>query len=345
MPNWYRDWIQDWEYALSLVDRNRRVTPFEWGWDWLRDMPINGLPRECETGPEGIEQLRQWNQRVIERSDEFFSYPAVQDYRLEGDRLYFSSPVTTPWHENNRVMARWFPASGKRAVVVLPQWNSDGEGHIGLCRIFQKVGIASLRISLPYHDVRMPGNLKRAEYTVDPNIGRTIHAGRQAVCDVRACVDWLEQQGYDSIGIVGTSLGACYALLATAHDPRLKTGVFNHVSMWMGEVIWTGLSTEHVRRGIETHLDHAGALEAWKTISPGSYLRRLPGQDQHMLLIWALYDLSFLPVFSREVLESFDALGIRYESRILPCGHYTTGQTPFKFLDAWYMTRFLQRNL
>lgn len=346
MPNWYERWVHQWEFELSLVDRNRRVTPFEWGWEWLRDTPIDGLPA-CDEDAErgGLETLRGWNHLAVERSEEFFSYEPVNDYRLEGESLRFSSPVATPWSENNQVTARWFPAAGKRAVVVLPQWNSDEGGHVGLCRIFQKVGIASLRLSLPYHDVRMPGDLRRAEYTVDPNVGRSIHAGRQAVCDVRACVDWLEQQGYTSLGIVGTSLGACYALLAAAHDRRLRTGVFNHVSMWMGEVIWTGLSTEHVRQGIEAQLDHGGALEAWRVISPGSYLRRLPGLNKKMLLIWAKYDLSFLPVFSREVIESFEYLGIDYESRVLPCGHYTTGQTPFKFLDAWYMTRFLQREL
>jgi hypothetical protein len=26
---------------------------------------------------------------------------------------------------------------------------------------------------------------------------------------------------------------------------------------------------------------------------------------------------------------------------VLPCGHYTTGETPFKFLDAYYMASFL----
>ena len=43
------------------------------------------------------------------------------------------------------------------------------------------------------------------------NVGRTIAACRQAVADVRSCVDWLEQQGYQQIGVLGTSLGSCYA--------------------------------------------------------------------------------------------------------------------------------------
>ena len=41
---------------------------------------------------------------------------------------------------------------------------------------------------------------------------------RQAVIDVRSSIDWLESQGYESIGICGTSLGSCYAFLASTHD-------------------------------------------------------------------------------------------------------------------------------
>jgi dienelactone hydrolase len=75
-----------------------------------------------------------------------------------------------------------------------------------------------LRISLPYHDHRMPPKLTRADYAVSANIGRTIDATRQAVIDVRSCYDWLEHRGYTDLGIVGTSLGSCYAFLATARS-------------------------------------------------------------------------------------------------------------------------------
>jgi hypothetical protein len=28
---------------------------------------------------------------------------------------------------------------------------------------------------------------------------------------------------------------------------------------------------------------------------------------------------------------------------VLPCGHYTTGETPYKFIDGWYMGSFVHR--
>jgi hypothetical protein len=29
----------------------------------------------------------------------------------------------------------------------------------------------------------------------------------------------------------------------------------------------------------------------------------------------------------------------------LPCGHYTTGETPFKFIDGYHIVKFLVKNL
>jgi hypothetical protein len=28
---------------------------------------------------------------------------------------------------------------------------------------------------------------------------------------------------------------------------------------------------------------------------------------------------------------------------VLPCGHYTTGETPFQYIDGWYMGSFVYR--
>ena len=61
------------------------------------------------------------------------------------------------------------------------------------------------------------------------------------------------------------------------------------------------------------------------------------------MVVHATYDLTFLERYSLEVLRSFDNLGVIYESRVLPCGHYTTGETPYKFMDGWYLGSFVYR--
>lgn len=357
----YGEWIERWERRLAAKDRGKVPRPFAWGWDWLRATPVNGLPAR----PAGLADLVAWNQRVLADSAAFFSAPAVREFRLRDGWLTFPSPVSTPFAENNTVYARWFAAdtrfSGRlhrfraipaaagraaaptrrRAVVVLPQWNASESGHVSLCRLLARCGVAALRLSLPYHDRRRPAGLARAEFPVDPNLGRTIHAARQAVCDVRAALDWLQGEGYDRLGVLGTSLGSCYAFLATAHDPRLRVNVFNHVADFFGDVVWTGLTTGHVRASVAGELDQSGLREAWRVISPASYYGRMEGADKRNLLLCARHDLSFLPAFSRRVLAEFRQRGIQFEAHWLACGHYTVGQPPFSFLDAFYMTRFL----
>jgi len=278
----------------------------------------------------------------VAASDDFYAYRTPSDFRCQDDFLFFTSPVDSPYSVNNLVRARWFPAGHRRALVVLPQWNADAESHNGLCRIFNLLGLAALRLSLPYHDYRKPAETERADYAVSANLGRTLDAARQAVLDTRACLDWLETQGYREFGIVGTSLGSCYAFLASSHEPRLRVNIFNHFSVTFGDVVWTGQATRHVRQGFEKCLDQDCLRRAWMGISPIAYVDKFTRWPKLSLLIYANCDLTFLPRYSRELLEEFRRRGIQHQVRVLPCGHYTTAETPFKYLDAYYMATFLE---
>ena len=62
-----------------------------------------------------------------------------------------------------------------------------------------------------------------------------------------------------------------------------------------------------------------------------------------MLVIYADYDLTFPREYSLQVVDAFRRSGVRHEVRVLPCGHYTTGETPYKFIDGWYMGSFVHR--
>ena len=243
--------------------------------------------------------------------------------------------------------ALWFPAPADkgRALVVLPQWNSGPDGHVGLAKMLNRFGISALRMTMAYHAERMPEGLQRADYHVSSNIGRTIHASRQSIIDVRACLDWLGERGYRRVGILGTSLGSCVAFIAAAHDPRVRVGIFNHVSMYFSDVVWTGLSTQHVRQGFGQEVSQDELRRYWSVISPASYLPRMRGRDMQNLLIWARHDTSFLPVYSQQVLRSFRQLGLPHRVFTLPCGHYTTGQFPFNLMDGLVMSRFAARHL
>lgn len=346
--------FHNWERRLAERSNGERVTrPFEWGLDWI---PRNG--HAADTPP--LEVMRSWIDEVMRDTDAFFTPSPTTDYVFtpsarsvaasgESGLLTFPSALATPHPENNTVYARFFRETKpntnapKRAVVVLPQWNSDSEGHIGLSRLLSRLGIAALRISLPYHDSRMPPELSRADYIVSSNVGRTVQVCRQAVLDVRRALWWLRAQGYDRLGLLGTSLGSCLAMLTGAHEPLVRAQALNHVSPFFADVVWRGVSTSHVRAGLNGHVELELLRELWRPISPWSYLDR--ADRLRTLLVYARYDLTFPVDLSRILVDEFRRRALPTDVAVLPCGHYTTGAAPFKFLDGYYLARFLRRHL
>ncbi|MEP6963485.1 MAG: abhydrolase domain-containing 18, partial [Acidobacteriota bacterium] len=325
---------------------NRVVRPFDWGLEWTRGWP---LAQPVETD-DAHTFLRDLNLLALENSDAFFAYKTPTDFSLEDRLLRFTSPVETPYPENNKVHGVWFPAEhkpGKRrvAAIVLPHWNASLNQHGALCAGMAKFGISALRLSLPYHDYRMPPELKRADYAVSANIGRTVDATRQAVIDVRCAADWLQQQGFESIGLVGTSLGSCYAFLASTHDPRLRVNVFNHCSTYFADVVWEGLSTQHIKQSLEPAMTLEQLRDAWKVISPPYYIERYGRMDKRPLFMYARYDTTFPVRFSEQVVEKAKEMGFWHKAVVLPCGHYTLGESPFKFMAGYQIVSFLKKHL
>ncbi len=359
--------MYDWEHRLTSVDNNRVVRPLDWGTDWCAHWPCrNGAP----TGQSARDLLAFYadlNRRIVDRSDDFYAYRTPTDFRLEhrevqvfsthdvpdprleakvrgkyAEFLRFTSAVKTPYPENDAVNARWFPVRGRRAVVLLPHWNCDALAYNSLCRVLNWMGIAVLRMSMPYHDIRRPAEIRRADYAVSANIGRTMDAVRQGVVDIRSCFDWLEGQGYNRLGIVGTSLGSCYAFIAAAHDPRIRVAAFNHASTYFADVVWHGQSTRHIREGLQGAIEVDDLRRVWLAISPMSYFDKFSRWPQNSLIVYAKYDLTFLPQFSEEIVAEFARHNLRHKVVAMPCGHYTMGETPYKYMDGWHLASFLR---
>src|SRR5580692_3375689 len=352
---------------------------FDWLEDFS---PLAQHPPANASSADDYERMIAINRDIVARADEFFGYATPTDFRLErrhpqlfptnvrpetleedaelkrqaetgemeeAEFLRFTSPVRTRYPENDTVNARWYPAhpetqngKPKQAMIVMPQWNADAFSHNALCTLFNRFGISCLRLSKPYHDIRRPAELERSDYAVSANVGRTTEACRQAVVDIRSCIDWLEQQGYEHFGVLGTSLGSCYAFIAAAFDPRLRVCAFNHASTWFGDVVWAGQSTRHIRAAFEqSGLTQDQVREIFSIVSPMSYMDRFAATPKRSLVIHATYDLTFPLEYSLDVLKNFDALNIDYVSKVLPCGHYTTGETPYKYIDGWYLGSFI----
>jgi dienelactone hydrolase len=331
------------EIKHAQRDNNRVVRPFAWGAEFITARVNGDDPRTI---------FAEHSAQVMARSDDFYLLSEIFDYSLAVDRLSWTSVIQTPSPENNVASARLFPPRRERkskpraAVVVLPQWNAQPDSHVEACRIFNGLGITALRLTLPYHEERRPPELERAEHLVSSNVGRTIQSMRQAVLDTRAAVRWLKQEGFERIGILGTSIGSCIAFLAFAHDSAIDVGVFNHVSGYVADVVWSGISTRHVRAGLETDVTLEELREFWKPISPVPFVPRLLNmKPRPMRFIAARYDLTFPVELSRRVINDVKALGIDLDVVWLPCGHYTTAELPWKALDAWKIATFFRKHL
>lgn len=327
------------ERYYAMLNDNRVVRPFGWGMEFVNENANGENPREF---------FREYSKKTVADSEDFFCSPEITDFQIDDEQLTWTSAIKTSSVENNTAYARFFPhpENKKSAVVVLPHWNAKAGTYFDLCGFFNRVGLSALRLTLPYHEERMPPELERADYLVAPNVGQTLQSLRQSVVDTRSAVRWLKLQGYEKVGIVGTSIGSCVGFFAFVHDLRIDAGVFNHVSGYVADVVWQGLSTYHVRAGIGNNVTLEELREYWLPISPMAYmdkLSNLPPRPQRY--IYTLYDLTFPIDLSRRMMEALRKTGVEHDEVSIPCGHYTLGEKPWVYLDGYKIISFLRRHL
>jgi len=253
----------------------------------------------ADGGPDIESRVSAWWMRSC-ATPTFFHVAPTREYTFEAagadtrrtgevGTCVFRVGLVTPHPNNNTVVGRWFPARPKRlstrkrmrsatrgrAVVVLPQWNSDAEGHVGLSRLLARFGVSALRLSLPYHDARMPPELSRADYIVSANVVRTVQVCRQAVLDARRAVAWLEGPRIRADRHSGHQSGSCLALLTAAHEPRIRAAALIPRVALVCRRGLARLSTRHVRAGLDGHIDLERLRNLWRPINPFSYLDRI----------------------------------------------------------------------
>lgn len=331
------------EREHAMRDDNRIVREFEWGTEFITEFVTGDV-----NGDDPRKLFSAYSKNAIANSDDFFCSPEISDYKLDGVDLTWTSGIETPSAENNTVYAKYFPhASNKRsAVLVLPHWNAKAGTYFDLCKVFNKIGFSALRITLPYHEERMPPEHERADYLVAPNVGRTLQSLRQSVVDTRSAVRWLKSQGYEKVGLVGTSIGSCVGFFAFVHDMQIDTAVFNHVSGYVADVVWEGLSTYHVKEAIGENVSLEELREYWLPISPMAYMEKLaslPSRPQRY--IYTLYDLSFPVDLSRDTMAALKKHHIKHSKVSIPCGHYTLGEKPWVYYDGYKIVSYLRKHL
>jgi hypothetical protein len=236
-------------------------------------------------------------------------------------------------------------AIARPAVVLLPNWNAKWHGQRGLCEWLQRIGVTVLRLSLPYHDRRMAKGHERADQLVGPNIGLTLQANQQAVQDTRRCLRWLESQGFNRLGIVGTSIGSSVGYITLVHDDAVRAGGFFHVSTHFADVVSRGMTTTHVWEGLRGHVTVDELREFWAPVSPMPYVERGMGKGKNALMVYGKYDPTFLPELTEQMLAALRANDAAPRTLELHCGHYSLELAPFSHIAGYKMLTYLRSTL
>ena len=119
-----------------------------------------------------------------------------------------------------------------------------------------------------------------------------------------------------------------------------------YVSGYVADVVWAGLSTYHVKEGLQNDVTLEELREYWMPISPLAYmekLAKLPPRPQRY--IYTLYDLTFPVDLSRDVMQALRKHDIKHDEVAIPCGHYTLGEKPWVYLDGYKIISFLRKHL
>jgi hypothetical protein len=258
-------------------------------------------------------------------ADAFFAGGERPSFRRQGAMLTFDSP--SGGDGPNSIARAQVHDSGRRrrAVVLLPYWNASREACRPFAALLARCGVTCVQLSLPYHDERRTAGVGFARELACENLGLTIRSNRQAVLDARACLTWLEQEGYRHIGIVGVSIGASIASIVAALDARVRAAALLLMADDFADVVWTGSATRHVRQSLERAFTRTEVRAAWSIISPAHHAPRLSARQTRLLIVSGALDTVFLPGLSRAYVERLRGLGLNPTWVRYGCGHYTLG--------------------
>ena len=282
---------------------------------------------------------------AIESPERYFKLDTSVEFTQGRDSITFKSPISSG-AANDVVRAQLSEARHReRAVVLLHHWNAEIDAYKPLARLIAASGIACLQLSLPYHHERRTPGVGFARELVCENLGLTIRSNRQAILETRACLDWLERQGFRRLGVIGVSVGSSIGSIVAALDSRVSAAVLVLMADDFAEVVWTSSATAHVKSSLERRFSFKEIQAAWAVISPATYARRLSRRLNQALIISGRHDAVFIPESTRRYVDRLSTHGMNPAWIRFNCGHYTLRLLPYSVLTAMSIITFLRRHL
>jgi hypothetical protein len=148
------------------------------------------------------------------------------EWRRDGHRLSWTSPLQGPHRENNTARALLYDAKndtkdpGEAPTLILMHalMSANDLGYRRIASRFNLRGWNVLFPHLPYHYSRRPKGYANGALTITSDIVRNAETLKQSVIELRQLIDWSRDRGAHRIALLATSYGAWVAALALSME-------------------------------------------------------------------------------------------------------------------------------
>ena len=159
----------------------------------------------------------------------------------------------------------------------------------------------------------------------------------------RKLVQWLKNEGYGEITVLGMSLGSWIGGLLAANDDNVnKTSLFLTAGS-VADLIWDGRATRAIRRSFDGNIDLETLRKAWAPINTENYAVRLARNELDLDIVLGKRDTVVLPAASARFIDSLKSANAKFGLAEYNCGHYSLGMPQYIARAAFRLGALLNK--
>lgn len=261
---------------------------------------------------------------------------------IGGTYVEFRSDIETREHNANSTFKCMVTDSGStdHAIVVFHHLFAQHR-YPAFAKFFASKGITVVEATLPYHFERGASGRSSEEMAFSANIGLTVHSIRQAVLDGRKIVQWLKEQGYEKVSVVGMCLGGLVAGLIAAKEENVDKAVLMVTAGSPADVVWSGETMSLLRGRIEPKMSLEEFRRAWGLINLENYVDDFARAGLDTMFLLGQNDTIVREYVSDSFIERLQGADVDPHVHRLNCGHSSISCFPYNVIAAKKVLHFL----
>jgi len=238
------------------------------------------------------------------------------------DQFVFQSPYPSPHPQNNLVrgLVNLREKGQARAAVIFIHGHAMWSFKLleWYARPAVQRGMDVYFLTLPYHMQRTPRGAWSGQYSLNANIRGSAMAFRQGVQDLRALMNWIEQERPAPILLAGISLGAFTSLMTAVVDERPAAVLSIIGGGSLAQIIWDGYQMGESKRQLEAGGVSCEQLERdWALMGPANWQPKV--DRDRVLLVAGKYDPIVTPRNVERLRDAWNPPAVHW----YPTGHAT----------------------